>query len=195
MVGVAVFLVLFCRRGENSTTSPDPVGEWTGQVSLDATGSYCLSSDDDRLVTCQKYSVRRVELPAWLSPREWAGNCVEWKYTWGAGVDPSWPEAWQRGLATLEFDCRYWAAKLLKTKKFRSEFRASLRNQIVAWLETPAVERKYGSPLSWRQWEALSGRRPWEPGQVSSRLYYYRDWPGEHVSNEDATAALGEKAA
>lgn len=47
------------------------------------------------------------------------------------------------------------AAKLLKTKKFRSEFRLSLRDQLVAWLELAPADRKYDSPFSPRQWGCL----------------------------------------
>lgn len=45
------------------------------------------------------------------------------------------------------------AIKLLKTKKFRSDFRASLARQIRAWIDDPAP--KYASPLSPKQLQQL----------------------------------------
>lgn len=194
MDALVTALVLFKQLGENSTSSRDPIGPWEGQVDLDEKTTCCLSSDDDRLVSKDLYEVREVTLPAWLSAREWAANSVDWKYTWGAGVDPSWPEAWQRGLARLRFSDRYWAAKLLAVKNFRSAFRKSLRDQIVAWLETPAEERRYGSPLSPRQWDCLA-RAPWEPKRVADSLYYDRRWPGRTLSKEEARAAVANEAA
>ncbi len=40
---------------------------------------------------------------------------------------------------------------LLKTKKFRNEFRAKLAQQVRDWLATPASDRQYGAPLSPKQ--------------------------------------------
>ena len=42
---------------------------------------------------------------------------------------------------------------LLKVKKFRSEFRKSMAQQVRSWVNDPAP--KYDSPLSWKQWKYL----------------------------------------
>jgi hypothetical protein len=154
--------VLFQKTGENVTTAADPIRAFVDGADdhlLSIKESYCMSYDNDMLVTANKYEVHEVTLPSWLSVQSWADNVTAWKYLWGAGVDPTWCEAWQRGLRGLDMAECMAAATLLKTKNFRSEFRKSLRDQIVAWLETPAEERKYRSPLSARQWEALIGDR------------------------------------
>jgi len=193
-VTYATHLVLFKQLGENSTSSRDPIAPWTGQVSLDETTTCCLSSDDDRLVSKALYEVREVTLPAWLSVEEWVNRTTHWKWVWGAGVNREWPEAWQRGLGMVRFSDRYWAAKLLATKSFRSEFRKSLRDQIVAWLETAPEARRYDSPLSDRQWDCLA-RNAWEAKRLESSLYYNRSWPGRVLSNEEAMAAVANGAA
>jgi len=66
---------------------------------------------------------------------------------------------WEADIASFGFNERA-ARALLQTRSFRNEFRKNMRDQIVAWLETPASERKYKSPLSYRQWECV---QPFDP--------------------------------
>lgn len=186
-------LVLFSQLGENSTTPMEPVAPWRGQADLTAMVTCCVSSDFDMLVSVPAHEVRAVELPSWLSAAEWCANSVAWKYVWGAGVDPTWPEAWQRGLARLSFVERHAAAALLRVKNFRSEFRLSLRNQLVTWLEAPVAERRR-SPLSERQWECLV-RSPWAAKGLEEALYRNRSWQGRPVEATVALAAVSEAAA
>jgi hypothetical protein len=149
--------VLFQKFGENSGTAPDPVRPYVeGCVDLTKKTTCCLSFDDDRPVEVNLYEVHDVTIPSWMTVEEWISDSIQWKYTWGAGVDPTWPEAWQRGLHRFgTVEARLAAVKLLKTKKFRSDFRKSLHDQLVAWLETPADQRQHRSPFSGRQWEVL----------------------------------------
>jgi hypothetical protein len=71
------------------------------------------------------------------------------------------------------------AAKLLRTRNFRSSFRASLRDQIVAWLETSEGLRRFDSPLSQRQWEILvDGRIEVEAKRLSESSYWDRNYNG-----------------
>jgi hypothetical protein len=166
--------ILFTRKNnENATSALDPVAPWAGQVDLDATGTFCASSDFDMLVTAKLYEVRDIELPVWLSADEWCGSYISWRYVWGAGVDKSWPESWQRGLARLSFAERFAACKLLSVKKFRSTFRASLRNQFVAWLESAPEARKFANPLSSKQWAAIE-RPHYESERAESAIYRNR---------------------
>jgi hypothetical protein len=157
--------ILFTRKNnENATTALDPMAPWAGQVDLTETGTFCASFDFDMLVTKNLYEVREVELPAWMSAEEWCRSYIEWKYVWASGVQRTWSESWQRGLARLSFADRYAACKLLGTKSFRSVFRKSLCDQIVAWLETAAESRKYASPLSDKQWSSIAA-----PSYVTKR--------------------------
>ena len=166
--------ILYTRKhNENATTAMDPMAPWSGQVDLEATGTFCASFDWDMLVPAKLYEVREITLPSWMSAEEYTTGWIEWKYVWGAGVDMSWPEAWQRGLAGLSFADRAAACKLLRTKKFRSSFRKSLRDQIVSWLETPADQRRYESPLSARQWAAIS-LPTWQTQREQEAIYRAR---------------------
>lgn len=167
------YQVLYQHRGENSDTPKSPVREYQdGEVDLDEQITCCLNWDNDMLVRTDKYAVHDVTLPDWLPLQEWIRDRVHWRWLWGVGADPEWPEVWQRGLLHLETTARRRACvKLLKTRKFRSDFRRSLRDQLVAWLETPE-ERQYDSPFSYRQWECLLDR--WmriEAERIDSGLY------------------------
>ena len=51
------------------------------------------------------------------------------------------------------------AVALLKTRKrnrFKSNFRKSLAEQIWTWVKTPAGDRQYHSPLSYKQWSYIA---------------------------------------
>lgn len=166
--------ILFTRKNnENATTALDPMAPWSEQVDLEETGTFCASSDWDMLVPAKLYEVRDITLPSWMSADEWCRRSIEWKYVWGAGVDMSWPESWQRGLAGMSFADRAAACKLLNTKKFRSNFRKSLRDQIVTWFETPAEARRYDSPLSARQWETIA-LPSWQTKRDQEAIYRAR---------------------
>jgi hypothetical protein len=182
--------VLYQQLGENATTSRDPVAVVIAQdgnevtarsgnreftVDLTATCTVCVSYDNNMLVSKDKYSVGEVELPDWLSPDEWLRNTTRWKYTWGFGADRSWPESWQRFVAGCGEAQKYSVIKLLKTKKFRSKFRASLREQLERWLDTAPEDRQYDSPFSYRQWDCLIS--PYDKRNargIASSLYHSR---------------------
>lgn len=157
--------ILFKKTGENATTPPDATRLWAGPGSIDLTktGTFCVSFDNDMLVTELLYSVSWVALPHWLSFAEFLGNETAWKWTWGFGVDAEWPESWQRGLNNPRIKGANLLAcvTLLKTQNFRSDFRQSMRDRLVEWLETPAENRQYDSPFSPRQFECLLGKFDW----------------------------------
>lgn len=147
--------ILCQHTGEQSCTAKDAIAVFTGQVDLTETVTCILNSDDWRLVETSKWAVVEMSLPDWLEPEDWIRNRIQWKYLWGFGAEVSWPESWQRGLLHLGESHRYACIKLLKTQAFRSEFRKSMRDHLVAWLETPPDARQYGSPFSSRQWDCL----------------------------------------
>jgi len=177
------YLGIYEHNGEYSGTAPSlfaQVAEVTEDTAttvdgreydLTATRQCCWHHDDFRLVTVDRFKVAEIVLPRWLSFDEYQRNTVDWKYTWGMGVDPSWPESWQRGLQHVSAKRRYSVAKLLRVKRFRSSFRRSLRDQIVAWLETPASQRQYDSPLSWKQWDCLTRYDRFEAERWEASLY------------------------
>jgi hypothetical protein len=113
-----------------------PSEPWVDQVDLSTTG----------------WEVHKIELPDWLSTEEYCTSYVKWKHFWGMGADPEWPEKWQRLLARNGSPAdRLACIQLLKTKKFRSQFRNGLHDQLVNWLN----EERYPSPFSPKQWNKL----------------------------------------
>ena len=178
------------KNNENSTTPPDPIGEWLDgkcvrrgkatEIDLKATSMHCVSYDNDMLVECNTYSLRQVTLPDWLSLDEWLDNTVRWKWAWAFGAKPdAWPERWQRVFA---YDLKGSAeklvcAKLLNTKKFRSEFRKSLRDQLIQWIESD--DRAHTSPFSGRQFDMLIQRRDlFEAKRLDENCYRNRNYTG-----------------
>ena len=168
--------ILLCHQGENATTPHDPIAVVVKEegnlvtylrkgkeevADLNKTVSRCIAYDFDMPTSVELYKVTNVILPEWLDPEEWLANTTQWKWLWGLrGMDSEWPEVWQRGLLRLSnTGQRLAAVELLKTKNFRSTFRKSLHDQIVAWLETPSDARRYSSPLSPRQWDVLVDAR------------------------------------
>jgi hypothetical protein len=164
--------VLFRRNGENITTAPDPVRlfvEGEDEALLQEVENYCVSWDNDMLTKGHVYEVNEVVLPHWLSVEEWVANRVAWKWVWGCGVCPTWPEKVQRVFLKLPTGQKMGLADLLRTKTFRSEFRKSLYTQFFASL----VEGRYELPLSARQLGALVGNE-FEVKRHDTALYQDR---------------------
>lgn len=173
--------ILYEHVGENADTAKTPKELWRGQVDLSEKIWCCASWDNDMRVRVNRYEVREVILPDWLSPEEWIQNKTWWHWLWSFGVDKEWPERWQRGLLTILRRngevALHVAIKLLQTKNFRSTFRRDLRDKLVSWLETPEDAREYDTPFSRRQWEALVG--PYdakEAKRISERIYWHAQY-------------------
>lgn len=166
--------VVFHHTGENSDTAKSPLcllEHFTGDLSEKIT--CCINWDNDGLIETPRFAVYQVTLPDWLTFAEWQAGSVAWSYLWGFGADPSWPEAWQRGLLDMEEKEKFALIALLNQKAFRSEFRASLRAQLVAWLETPPALRIHRHPLSPKQARALINRYiARDASNRASSLYY-----------------------
>src|SRR5215831_15940994 len=147
--------VLFEQLGELSTTPKDPVRELAPDEVIDETATVmcCWHADDWRLVPVTQYAVQTMRQP---------------------GCDAAWPERWQRGLVGLGEAQRYAAIQLLAVRTFRSPFRASLRQQLEAWLETPAEARAYPSPFSSRQWQRLLDPRTVRAARSVAHALYHR---------------------
>lgn len=70
-------------------------------------------------------------------------------------VDP----AWEADIIGFGW-CERAARDILAVRSFRSDFRSDMRAKIAEWLDTPAADRKFRSPLSPRQWECI---QPFDP--------------------------------
>lgn len=172
--------ILFEKLGENQTTAATPRRAYVAEVDaplLNAQVHVCVSSDNDMLVAVNRYQVHDVTIPVWMTPEEFCQDHVRWEYTWAAGIDPRWPEHWQRAFLGAGMPQRHVAGKLLSSD-LRSAFRAEAADRIVAWLSTPPGERKYPSPLSGRHWSALTSRYDeMEATRIAEDLYWSRSKP------------------
>ncbi len=167
--------ILYKHTGGNSDTAKSPVAVWEEQADLSEQIRCCLNWDDNRIMPTDKWAVHEVALPDWLRPEEWIQQTVAWTWAWGLGMASAWPERWQRAIVYSDWSEaeRLAVIKLLKVKKFRSSFRQSLRDQLESWLDTLPDERKYDSPFSHKQWQALVNR--WVDREAQSRssgMYY-----------------------
>lgn len=175
-MGLVTHRILFKHYGEVCYTSKSPVDVYVeGMVDLEETIQCLASSDNWMLVPTKLYEVKDVTLPDWMTPKEWVRSEVKWRYTWGRGCPMEWPEKWQRFLFGMDGAGALAVIKLLKTAKFRSEFRASLRAQLEAWLDTPDADRQYDSPFSKKQWARLIDRyTAIEARRIDEAIYYSR---------------------
>ena len=119
----------------------------------------------------EPYEVKEIELPDWLSTEAYCAQYIRWGHLWACGADPEWPESWQRVLSLLNNDHagRVACIDLLRVKKFRSEFRKSIRQRLVTWLEDP--EERYPSPFSPKQWDSILKKWViWKANRIAYRL-------------------------
>ena len=150
--------IVFRKNGEVSYTPPSPsclLEDFDGD--LEQTANFLLSSDDWRLIPGKLYSVSEVTLPDWVSPKWWCRHEIEYKYFMrfvdGAKVDPdSLSMAAYERIQRLRPAEKFAVFGLLKVKKFRSDFRRSLRAQLDKWL---SGESDFPSPFSRNQWACL----------------------------------------
>ena len=184
-------LVLFQHYGENADTSKSPAAvvvsksgdsvcvDWGKGAAFDYVDmskqkTCCMNWDNNMLVQVDLYAVREVELPDWLPVERWvfrSGVQVSLKWFLGFGGCVEWGREWFERLSGLGEAGRFACIELLKVKRFRSSFRASLREQLEAWLNDPAP--RYESPFSARQWDSiLNCHVARRAKQTSNALYH-----------------------
>ena len=172
--------VLYVRNDGDSLTNPMiPLGPWVGQVDLSTMGNYSSPESKKTLVQAPKYEVHEIELPEWLPTERYCGDYIRWSRLWGYGADPEWPESWQRLLVLINGDpqAKIACIDLLNTKKFRSEFRSSLRDRLVTWLEDP--EARFPSPFTPKQWDKLIVKYvTWKANRILRELTLKGDYFG-----------------
>lgn len=172
-VGCRKVRVLYKHEGENSDTAYSPIRELAeGETVPETLVTRCLNYDDNRLVEIHEFKELTRVLPEWLSVEEWVRRAVKFSYLWGYGCPKSFPEAWQRKLINFGQNEAYGAIKLLLTKKFRSEFRQSLRTQLESWLNAQG-EQQYASPFSQRQWGCLLNQYVCREASATATDMYY----------------------
>lgn len=98
-----------------------------------------------------RYEVREIDLPDWADAVRWY-NDYEYRHNVLSLQDVDIMPEYARRLIELSSEQCDACAALLKVKKFRSEFLASLRNQVGNWL---CEESEYDMPLSQKQLQAV----------------------------------------
>lgn len=188
-------LFVFKQTGENLDTPRSPWGIWKGQENLEEIIMVLMNWDNWILVPKKLYQVCEVSLPDWVSPVEWAQNVTQQtalKYYMGYGA-LEWTKEWFIALNALPGVREYACIQLLKTKSFRSDYRKSLRDQLVEWLNTPVETRTYATPLSEKQWFSLLNSNTVRQEKNLSRDIYNGRVPGiktRYISTEEAYASL-----
>lgn len=158
----------------NATSARLPIAVYVeGMVDLNEKTHQCVSSDFDMQIETLRYEVINVTLPEWLSVDEWLSNRINWAFLWADKRTLLLPEIEQRNLICLSGGLRYACVTLLSTKSFRSQFRESLRDQLIGWMMTPEESRQWSTPFSHKQKESLVTDRDRRAAErISSDTYY-----------------------
>jgi len=114
---------------------------------------------DEPIITlhnCKKYHVEETQdLPWWVDlERFYSSTIYSARVMMCGDIDTNLNRLIDTPISDRDFEN---IVKLLKTKKFKSEFRQSLRDQVLLWLNNPNAI--YNSPLSYRQLAAIDYRR------------------------------------
>jgi hypothetical protein len=154
--------LIYERRGTRDSAYP----YWTlsefgaDDVDLSETVDVCILGDGGLTAPRPRWHVERVEVPDWLGADEVRREPKAWQGIFAAlGVDI--PESWGRGLTALSRrnpGAAEIALTLLRTRRFRSQFRAAMRDRLVSWLESGDYNREPWTP---RQLAALAPYRPY----------------------------------
>ncbi len=100
---------------------------------------------------CNKDKIVEKNTPTWLNPDVYNKNKGKFAIIWSLGFPTNVPCG-----RILQFPPEkiYALADLLKTKKFKSPYRQSLRTQLNKWLEDE--DSDFISPFSAKQWGTLN---------------------------------------
>ena len=130
------------------------------------------------------FEVRAVILPDWLTTKYFYTHTIDLRYLIAYGMSFLWERKWIEGLLSIPDRNRFAIVQLLKAnpERMRSEFRISLRKQVIAWFEVPPDERIRISPLSPRQMEVAVGPYGGRlESQISRSVYIHKEPWGEPV--------------
>jgi len=135
--------------GEFHYTPRSIVEPYVGQeYDKEAMAKTIYSDSDWRPYPKKLYAVETYEIPEWMKPEEF--DALTWKYYVAiGGTEELGRNAYFKITSIKSGVLRVACVKLLKTKKFRSEFRKSLQKQLLNWIEED--NSKYPSPFSEKQ--------------------------------------------
>lgn len=135
-----------------------PVGN-AGDPKFDMTETVQQIISNDFWMPCTnpRYYVKAIDLPGWLTTEEYCRGTdhIYWNSLLRHGAEKlTGPEAHELFKLSRRAEVGP-LVKLLGTKKFRSEFRASLASQVREWIKADP-DTRYAFPLSHNQMEAIS---------------------------------------
>ncbi len=110
------------------------------------------SNDDWRPEPKLMYAIEEIEIPEWMSPDDFSEHNWTW-YKRIGGTEELGKSVYDKIIGIKNGTLRLACMKLLNTKKFRSSFRESLKNQLVAWIQD--INPKFKEPFSIKQQHSL----------------------------------------
>jgi hypothetical protein len=144
---------LMKQYGEYVYTARDIFEVYTGQDYDTEADAGCIRGYDSwQHAPKNLYAVQEIEIPEWMTPEDYIAQEHNWKwYTKIGGTEDLGKQAFEKITRITNGALRLACIKLLKTKKFRSDFRKSLKSQLLTWIENG----EYALPFSWKQERAL----------------------------------------
>ena len=147
--------IWFYNYGEISYTAMSPVRVVSEPLPEPRRDTRLQSSDDFRLINVIVGEAREVELPDGLQPELWIKYNLKFHHLWCDHKKANeLPINYQIELIHFDEYRRKACVKLLCTN-LRSDFRKSLKAQLLNWLDNPNA-REYDSPFSFKQWDNLT---------------------------------------
>jgi hypothetical protein len=139
--------------GEFHYTPRSIVEPYIGQdYDTEAMAGTIISNDNWMPHPKKLYAIETYEIPEWLNASEYDDHTWTW-YTKIGGKEEFGKQAYLKITSIKNGVLRLASIKLLKTKKFRSDFRKSLKEQLVSWIENE--NPKYDLPFSQKQQNSL----------------------------------------
>ena len=148
--------IIFSRQyNENITTDLRPYCLLEDfKENINKTDIYCASWDDNRLVEGKIFEIRELVLPDWMDEETYLKEYIRCNsIIIQAEEIENMNQKWFHRIVELNESIREIIFTLLRTKKFRSAFRESLKNQLVEWLNNDNPE--YSLPFSDKQLNCL----------------------------------------
>lgn len=139
---------------------PSPTGQ---VVAVHGDGSAAVILGDDgemREVAAREVRVGTYDLPPGIEYGEWSRFHYQYRILSAAGLHTTQGHARWRALATSGLaPVRLWTVARTIDYRGRSGFMLSIGEQVIEWLDTPPVMRRWTDPLSKLQWESVDPAR------------------------------------
>lgn len=142
---------LMIQRGEFHYTPRNILEPYIGQeYDREAMAGTILSNDDWRAHPKKLYDLQDIEIPEWMTPKEYVTYSHNWIwYKKIGGTEELGKKVFIKISSIKDGALRLASLQLLKTKRFKSELRKSFQKQLISWIEDK--NSKYDNPFSQKQ--------------------------------------------